>query len=165
MKIQLSNLTDTLCYEIEGLYYAEEKLSEAIASCYSEASSMELHRLLVNYERESEHRMLRMQRVFNYLMKEPTHRKDTVVNAMIQKTQMLMNSMMTAHMKDIISINCMEVINCYKITSYKIAYQLATELQLDTVCDLLQQSLEEELDVKRHLSLLSITEFNKLATS
>lgn len=158
----ISSVHDTLCHILQDLFGAEQKFCEAFRKPAFQLSSQDLKIHMTDYMEESVNKVLRLERIFNYLMKEPLRHRNDVVVSMIDCARRLTEHTTTPHLKDIIVINCVENINAYKISAYKTAYLIAAELELDTACDLLQQSLESEMAVRKTLYNLAISEFNRL---
>jgi ferritin-like metal-binding protein YciE len=161
MKTRINSVNDTLCHILQGLYTTEEKTCEAFRDCFHHLSSDDLRRELAQYTEESNNRILRLERIFNYLMQEQVKRRNDVISRMLDETHELMEQTSVPHLKDIIIISCLESISAYKIANYNSAWLFSAELELDTVCDLLQQSLESEMETKRNLHSIAMTEFNR----
>lgn len=162
MKTKINSLNDALAFLLQGLYFAETKLKEEFPSCCSEISSPRIRNEINNYTRNADDKMLKLDRVFNYLMVEPITRTNEVVNKLMSETQQMLGSTTSSHLKNVLSIGCIQNINAYKIASYRSAYMIAVELELDTPADLLQQILEWEIETSKELAALSIEEFNKV---
>jgi ferritin-like metal-binding protein YciE len=165
MKTKITSLNDALAFILQGLYFTETKLKEEFPSFCSGVTSRKLQREIENYTGSADSKMLKLERVFNYLMKEPISRKNAAVNELINETHQLLSATTSTHLRDILAVGCLQNINEYKIASYRSAYMFAVELELDTATDLLQQILEWEIDSSQNLSVLEIEEFNKAQQS
>src|SRR5690606_551962 len=86
MKISLSNLTDALVFLLRGLYDAERKLQKAIPPCAGGIRSEAVRRVVDNYYDSAGNKILKLERVFNYLMTEPQGRSHEVMEKMIDDT-------------------------------------------------------------------------------
>ena len=160
MKTKINSLNDALAFLLQELYYTETKLKEEFPPCCSEITSRKIRSEIENYTGSADNKMLKLERVFNYLMKEPISRKNDVVNALLNETHQVLSATTSTHLRDILSIGCLQNINAYKIAGYRSAYMFAVEMELDTATDLLQQILEWEIDSSKSLSALAIEEFN-----
>lgn len=142
MKTKINSLNDALAFLLQGLYFTETKLKEEFPTCYSEIASTRIRNEIDNYTSNADNKLLKLERVFNYLLKEPLTGTNEVVDELMNETHQMLASTTSSHLKDILSIGCIQNINAYKIASYRSAYMIAVELELDTATDLLQQILE-----------------------
>lgn len=161
MKTKINSLNDALAFLLQGLYFAETKLKSEFPSCCSEITSIRIKNEICNYAANADNTMLKLERVFNYLMKEPLTRENKAVNELLNETHLVIRSTTSSHLKNILTVGCIQNINAYKIANYRSAYMIAVELELDTATDLLQQILERETETSKVLADLSIEEFNK----
>lgn len=161
MKTIIHTLQDALAFSLQGLLYTEKKVKEEFRSCSHQISSEALKVEIRNYIDTERSKLLKLDRIFNYLMQEPMPRKNEIINRLIDETHQLLSYANTPHLKDILMISCIMNINAYKISSYRTAYLFSIELELDTASDLLQQILEWELETGKSLGNLAIEEFNK----
>lgn len=161
MKTKINSLNDALAFLLQGLYFTETKIKEEFPSCCSGIASATIRKEIENYTGSADDKILKLERVFNYLMKEPLTRQNAAINDLVDETHQMLASTSSTHLKDILTIGCVQNINAYKIANYRSAYMFAVEMELDTVTDLLQQILEWEIDTYKALSALSIEEFNK----
>jgi ferritin-like metal-binding protein YciE len=161
MKTKITSLNDALAFLLQGLYFTETKLRDAFPICCSDIASERLKREVERYVNIADSKLLKLERVFNYLMKEPVTRTNEVVNSLINETNSMLAAAASGNLRDILSIGCIQNINAYKISSYRSAYMIAVELEMDVATDLLQQILEWEIETSETLSLLSTADVNK----
>ncbi len=163
MKISIHTLQDALAFQLQGLFYSEKFLRKELNACLPDVASEKLKKEMQKYAGQAENKILKFERIFNYLMQEPVTRKNEVIHKMIDEMhQILTFTISSTHLKDMLRISCIQNLNAYKISGYRNAYMFAAELELDTAADLLQQILEWELATSKALSELSIEEFNRL---
>lgn len=161
MKTSIHTLQDTLAFQLQGLYFAEKKISHEFEDCSQQISSQNLKDEVRKYIQGAEEKILKLERIFNYLMQEPDSRKNKVIVKILEDTREMLSFTDSYHLRDILMVSCLQNLNAYKISSLKIAYMFTLELELDTASDLLQQLLESELETSKALSRLAIEEFNK----
>lgn len=161
MKQYFHTLQDTLVLQLQGLYYAGEKLKDEFASCAGEVTSIKIKDAIDKYIDCSDESLVKLDRIFNYLMQEPEGRKNRPLVNLLAETKELLSYTDSPHLKDILMISCLQNINSYMVSSLKTAYMFTVELELDNASDLLQQMLEWELEIGKSLSKLAIEEFNK----
>lgn len=140
----INNLNDALIYLLKELHDGEAVLQQAIPSCSKNVMSDTLKNELNRYKEDSVDKVLKLERVFNYLMDQPTGKRNAVMRRMINDTHNMLDTTSSAEVKDIILASCIQSINCYKIAGLRTAIAFAIELQLETVPDLLQDILEAE---------------------
>ncbi len=162
MKKTIHTIQDALAFQIQGLISIEKEIDHAIQSCSEYAGSVKVKTVLREYATCAFDKILKLERIFNYLMEEPVFRKNEIFHKHMDETHLLLSCTATAHLKDIMLITCMQSINAQKISSYKRAYLFAAELEMDTASELLQQILEWELETEKVFSVLAIEEFNKI---
>ena len=162
MSKEIKTLQDALAYELQGMMYAENKLKHEFHNCRGDVTSVEVGKLIEEYVDDADNVKLKLERIFNYLMVEPIARKNEVINKLIDETQHLLTYTTSPHLKDILMIGCIRNVNAYKTACYQTSYLMASELEMDTPSELIQQILELELNTGKALNSLSIREFNKL---
>jgi ferritin-like metal-binding protein YciE len=162
MKTKLTTLQEALAFQLQGLSYAEAKVKEEFNACRHHVTSGKLKSEIKKYTESADSKLLKLERMFNYLMQEPLTRKNDVINSLVDETHQLLSATSSSHLKDILMISCMQSISAYKISCYKTAYLFAVELELDTVSDLLQHILEWEIETGKALAIMAIEEFNKI---
>lgn len=160
MKATINSLNDALAFVLQGLHYTETQLKYEFLSCCSAVASPRIRHEINNYVSSADNKLLKLERVFNYLMVEPVTRPNKVISELISETHKMLASTTSPHLRDVLSIGCLQNINAYKISNYRSAYMIAVELELDTATDLLQQVLEWEVETSKVLSTRSIEEFN-----
>lgn len=160
MKTKINSLDDALTYLMQGLYYTEERLIQDIDSCCSNINSHAVKREIEKYKSSSQNKLLKLERIFNYLMKEPLSRKNEVTIKLLEETRNMLAASAGSNLRDQLAIACIQNINAYKVTTYRTAYMYAIELDLDNVADIIQQILEWETDDSKVLNDLAIECFN-----
>ena len=161
MKAKINVLSEVLAYLLEGLSYTERKLAEEFPECCDNINSPRLQDVVSSYIGSTQEKLLKVDRVFNYLMKDPEQRSNKVIDELIAETRLMLSSTPNENIKDVLMIGCIRNINAYKIANYWSAYLMAIELELDTATDLVQQVLEWEVETSRELAALFIEEFNQ----
>lgn len=165
MKTTITTLQDALAFQLQGLHYAETKVREEFNSCSLHLTSSRLKEEIGKYMESSQDKILKLERIFNYLMQESVSRKNTAIIELLRETEQMLSIANSSHLKDILMISCIQNISAYKISSYKTAYLFSVELELDIVADLLQHILEWEIETGKVLGILAIEEFNKIQES
>lgn len=157
---KINSVHDALAFLLDGLYYTEVKLKNEFRGCCKKLSSPHLILEIDQYAFNCENNILKLERIFNYLMQEPILIKNGVVDQLMDNTHQVLSSVKNTYLRDILTIGCIQNVNAFKIASYRSAYMLAVELEMDTVADLIQQMLEREAAETNAISNLFIKEFN-----
>lgn len=160
MKTKINSLDDALTYLMQGLYYTESRLIQDIDSCCPNIKIQAVKREIEKYKMSSHNKLLKLERVFNYLMKEPITRKNEVTIKLLEETRNMLASSAGSNLRDQMAIACIQNINAYKVTTYRTVYMYAIELELETVADIIQQVLEWETAESKVLNNLAIECFN-----
>jgi ferritin-like metal-binding protein YciE len=163
MKVSLSNLTDALVFLLRGLYDAERKLQKAIPPCSTGIRTESVRRVVDHYYDSAGNKILKLERVFNYLMTEPHGRSHEVMEKMIDDTNHILRYATNDRMRDVILLTCIQNINYYKIAGYRNALLFSVELRLDNVSDLLTDILEWETGASREFAEASLKVSGHLA--
>jgi ferritin-like metal-binding protein YciE len=161
MKNTIHSTNDALAYLLQGLCYTETTLKETLPDCFTALTSERIKAEFSNYVESANNKLLKLERVFNYLMTEPMTRKNEAIHQTVLEMHHILAATTSAHLRNILSVGYLQNINTYKISCYRSAYLFAVELDLDTVTDLLQQILEWEVDTSKALAQLAMAEFTK----
>lgn len=148
----IKNLSDALAELLRGLFDGERALEKAIEECSMKAASHTLRKKLENHAQGTCDKILKLERVFNYLLTSPTGKRNYVVRKMINETRMLMRATSDDSIRDIMLVSCLQSISNYKISGYQTALALALDEDLGNVADLLQEILEEEIETEFELN-------------
>jgi len=162
MKRRIDSLQKALTYQLQRLLDAETELRYELPVCTQQITSSELKAEIRRHSEDADNKLLKLDRIFSYLMQQPVRCKNEVIGKMIEETHHLLNLTSSPQLRNILLVGCIHNINAYKVESYKTAYLLTVELELDTAADLLEEILEWEIATSKHFAALSIHEFNKL---
>ena len=161
MKRNVTTLQQALVFLLQGLVYTENKLKQDLQPGCLALVSLPIAEEMNNYSNASVNKLLKLHRVFNYLLCEPTPRKNEIVDSILIETNIMIDSAKTSFVRDIVAIGHLQQINAFKMAAYRTAYMLACELELDVAADLLQQILEWENEVNHRLQALAFNEIYK----
>lgn len=150
----IENLNDAITILLRGLFDAEKVLQQAIKECSTKATSTALRDELQHYGEDAEDKMLKLERIFNYLMAIPTGKRNYILRKMIEETREIMRVTKDDSIRDILLVSCVQSISNYKISGYQTALAIALDLGLEKVPDLLQEILEREIETEFTLNKL-----------
>lgn len=161
MKRTIYSLQDALIFQLQALYFAQKKIQAEFKDSSGHVTSERLKQEMERYAQRSGDQIMKLERIFHYMMMEAEPRKNKVILKLLEETEEMLIYTESAHLRDILFVSCLQNVNGYVISSLKIAYMLTLELGLDTASDLLQQLLESELDTSRAFARIAIDEFNR----
>ncbi|HEX5170076.1 MAG TPA: DUF892 family protein, partial [Cyclobacteriaceae bacterium] len=149
---KISDVNEALVYILRRLYDAENVMRDAIQKCSEHARSELLKVELLEYAESARSKIIKLERSFNYLMKEPTGEKNAIIRKMINDTHEMLAITKSDETRDIMLLACMQSIIQYKVSGYRTSLALAVELQLDAVADFLHEIIEWEKKTERAFS-------------
>jgi len=156
MKTSVSNLEDALAFELRSSYNGEQLLSGGIQGCIEELDSQQIRMVLEEYAESAGHKLLKLERIFSYLLQEPFGRKNEVIDKLLEATQRGTTCSCSTKIGDMLLLSSFRQIIQYKISVYKTALMIALELELEIVSDLLHQILEWERKADKTLKDLQL---------
>jgi ferritin-like metal-binding protein YciE len=159
MKKSLVNLQDALAYLVTRLYNAERKSQKVIEDCSVHITSLKLKKEIQKYRESTSDKLTKLERVFNYLMQEPEHQDNEVMDKMLEDLYQTITHTSDA-LRDAMIISCLQQINHYKIAGYGTARAMALELELETVGDLFTDILRWEKQSDRAFTHIALGETN-----
>jgi ferritin-like metal-binding protein YciE len=161
MKPTINNSNEALAFLLQGLYYTETALQEALPACFPSISSGAIKDTFNNYSSSSSNKRLKLERAFNYIMTETMTRRNESIHQLVNEMDQMLSATTVPHLRDMLGIGYLQNINNYKISSYRLANLFAIELELDVVADLLEQVLRWETETSHLLSQLEIQSFTR----
>lgn len=164
MKKPIVSLREGLIYHLRGLYDAEHQIQKAIPLCIEVAETPALKSEMKKYATRTGDKIMKLQRVFSYLMAEPEGRKSGVMEELIHDTHFMLEHTESAPIRDAMLIACLQNTNHYKIAGYGTAAAFARELNLDNGIDLLEEILAWEKQTDRNLSAIAMESVNAKAS-
>lgn len=159
--MKIKSVDDALTYLMEVLYYSEIKIRDELTHYRIHILDRELHKAVDELIRDCDDNMLKLERIFNYLMQEPVLQRSGVTDELLKETRHMLSLVKNSNLREIVVIGCIQNIHAVKLAQYRQAYLLATELDLDTIVDLVQQIVENENFSNNSLSDIYTHEFNK----
>ncbi|SKC83440.1 YciE/YciF ferroxidase family protein [Ohtaekwangia koreensis] len=162
MKKSILTVQDVFTLLLQEMYFTEDRFRHELASYISQVTSVTLKEEMNRYAESTQYKLLKLERIFNYLFNESSSRKSEVIEKMIAETNTILQVADSGCMKDILMMGCIQNVNAYKTASYRTACLFSVVLELDTVGDLLQQILKWEKQAGDALALLASREFCRL---
>jgi Mn-containing catalase len=161
MKNSLTTYQEALMFQLKGLYDAEKKIQSSIPGFSRHAASISLIQEMKKYVDSSSFKLLKLERIFNCLMEDPHGRNNEVIDKMLDEIHSMLMLTPFSQWNDILIAGCLQNINHYKISGYTTAKALASEMQSDTVSDLLYQILLWERQTDLTVTNITNEEINR----
>jgi ferritin-like metal-binding protein YciE len=152
---------------IKDLYDAENQIVNALPLMIQNCSNAELKESLSNHLNETKEQVNRLRRVFSILNEQPTGKPCKGIQGLIEEGKEILQKNLTPAVKDAFIIVAAQKIEHYEIASYGSACTLADHLKavyqedvdFDEICDLLEDSLDEEAKADKKLTSVAEGKF------
>ena len=159
----LTNLTDVLIYVLKGMYDGERKLQRSMPKFLERISSPMLRDELNRYHENSEKKLNKLERAFEYLDLKPGGRQNTIMGDLLEEIKNLLMHAPNDEVRDAILIGSIQNINHYKISGYGTAHAFCEELRKREVEEILQEILDMEWETDQTLTRLAVDVINERA--
>ena len=157
-KKYLTTLNDVLAYQLSGMYDAELRLRVEVPSCCSCTSFIHLQNEIEKYIEQSSNKITKLERIFNYLMEEPTGHHNSIIEKMLEDINSVIRHASSPRLRDVMVTSSLLAINHYKLGVYSCCQLMAHELEVETVSDLLAEIVNWEKETNRSLSRIALEE-------
>lgn len=172
---KMNDLLDLLKHEVQDLYSAEEQIITSMPLMIEKASNRELKKALQNHLKVTQKQLSRLDQVQNTMgIEQETDEKKGLFSRLFRSRQVckgmqgiieegnkIMKEDMDADVLDAVIIASAQKIEHYEICGYGTARTYASELGLNEVSQLLEETLNEEYEADDLLTKLAITRVNK----
>ncbi len=146
--------------ELKDIYWAEKALTKAIPKMIKNATSEELVDALEAHLEETEEQVIRLEKVFEIIGKNPVAKKCEAMAGLIEEAQGIMEDSEEGAMRDAGIISAGQKVEHYEIASYGTLCQFAETLGLSEVKEILAVTLEEEKSADEKLSEVAVSAVN-----
>jgi len=124
---------------------------------------MSLKEEIIKYAEISDLKVIKLERVFNYMLAEPGGRKCRVAEELINDTHKMIKNTQSENVRDALLIACIQNMVHYKIAGYGTAVAFARKLDLDTGIEILEEILKWEKSADLSLTKIALGEVNDKA--
>ena len=159
------NLREALVEEIRDIYNAEKQLVKALPKMAKGAESDELREAFEKHLEETEGQVTRLERVFELLDEKPRGKHCAGMAGIVEEGSEKLQEDMEGSVLDACLIASAQKVEHYEISAYGSAIAWAEALGLTEVCDVLNETLEEEKAADEKLSALAESGINQAATA
>lgn len=152
----LDTLEDMFVYQLEEMYYIENRLVDALDEMASDATNDKLQEGFEEHREETREHVRRVEEAFDAMGREPNRRESMVLDALIRERQQFHQEARDEHLRDLFDTVAGIKTERVEITGYQGLLVLANKLDLDDdVTDPLQDNLSSEKSALRELEALS----------
>lgn len=153
--MELSTLTELLADQLKDIYHVETQLVKAMPMFAKKASSEELKTALVQHTAETELQVGRLDQIAELLSIDLRGKKCPAIESLVSEVTEACTRKRPEEARDLAIIAAARRIEHYEISAYSSARDLAEAIENDDVVKLLDESLGEEEQAERSLTVLA----------
>lgn len=151
----MKNLHDALIEQLKDLYSAETQLIDALPKMAKGSESPDLRRAFENHLTETQKQVKRLDEIAEELDDNFEGHTCQAMKGLIKEgSAILQEEYESGCLKDVMLVAAAQRVEHYEIAGYGNAIALADYLGLESVRDLLQETIEEEGEADNGLTLL-----------
>ena len=141
---EFNSFQDLFLEQIEDLYDAENRLTEALPKMAEASYSPQLRQAFETHVRETQGHVSRLESIFRQLNTEPKRETCAAMKGLITEGEEMISAKGDPAIKDAALIAAAQRVEHYEMSGYGTARSFALRLGLREAADLLQQTLNEE---------------------
>jgi ferritin-like metal-binding protein YciE len=154
---KLTSLSDLLVHELKDLYHAEKQLVKALPRMARAAHDAELRMGFAEHLQQTKHHVERIEQAMKKLGATPRGRTCKAMQGLLEEGGDTIHEDASPEVKDAALIAAAQRVEHYEIAGYGTARTYAELLELEDVVELMQQTLDEEAETDKRLSILAET--------
>jgi ferritin-like metal-binding protein YciE len=158
--LTLNSLDDLFVAQIEDLYDAEQRLTQALPKMAQAASNRQLKSAFQDHLRETEQHVARLQQVFKSIGLTPERETCEAMKGLIAEGEEAIDASGDADVRDAALIAAAQRVEHYEIAGYGTVRTLAQHLGRGDAARLLQQTLDEEGACDKKLTKIAESSVN-----
>jgi len=155
MAQRLDNLQDLFVQELKDLYNAERQIQDALPKMAEKASNEELRAALNEHLQLTGEHVRRLEQIFDTLQESPTGFKCKGMEGILDESKDLLKQDGEPSVKDAGLIGQAQRVEHYEISGYGTARAYAERLGFGEAARMLQQTLQEEEEADRRLTMIA----------
>lgn len=149
--MNLQSLEDLLSELLSDLYDAEQQLVEALPKLADAAENEDLKAGFEEHLEQTREHLKRLDQIFDQINQKPLDRRSLVMQALIDQGQEVVDSDAEDQIRDLALTCAAQKVEHYEIAAYASAVGLADQLDLESIADLLNGTLDEEQETADNL--------------
>ena len=151
-----NTLDDLLLAQLEDVYDAENRITEALPKMRDAASSPQLKAAFDSHLLETQGHVRRLQQIFTLLGKEATRETCPAMKGLIKEGSEMIDADGDPNVKDAALIAAAQRVEHYEMAAYGTMRTLATKLGKAQIADIFQMTLNEEKAADEKLTGVAI---------
>jgi len=155
-----NNLNDLFVQKLKGLYDAEQQLTQALPLMRDAATSSQLKAAFELHNQQTQQHITRLEKVFQRINCRPEAETCPAMKVLIKEGQEMIDANGDCAVKDAALIGAAQGVEHFEMACYGTARTLAQQLGLNDVVPLLQQTLDEEGETDKKLTLIAQSQAN-----
>ncbi len=150
-----NSLNDLFVEQLQDLYDAENRLTEALPKMRDAANSPSLKAAFDSHLAETEQHVRRLEQIFNQIGLEPERETCPAMKGLIKEGQEMIDAEGDPTVKDAALIAAAQRVEHYEMAGYGTVRSIARRLGLGEVVNTLQMTLDEEGAADKKLSAIA----------
>jgi ferritin-like metal-binding protein YciE len=142
--LEFNSLDDLFIEQIEDLYDAEKRLTQALPKMAEAAHSPDLRSAFQTHLRETEGHVVRLERVFQKLGRSPERETCEAMKGLIAEGEEMIGAKGDPNVRDAALIAAAQRVEHYEIAGYGTVRTFARQLGHEAIANELQETLDEE---------------------
>lgn len=160
---EFNNFEDLFREQIEDLYDAEQRLTEALPKMAEAANSSQLKRAFQDHLTETQGHVSRLEQIFREINTDPKRTTCLAMKGLVAEGEEMIKAKGDPDIKDAALIAAAQRVEHYEISGYGSARAFARRLGLTQSVSLLQQTLDEEKAADEKLNTIAESSVNAQA--
>lgn len=160
MANEFKNLNDLFVQQLEDLYDAEQRITEALPKMVEAASSQNLKSAFNDHLQETERHVTRLEDVFKRIGCEPKRETCMAIKGLLAEGEEMIRAKGDNTVRDAGLIAAAQRVEHYEMAGYGTVRTFAKQLGMTDVARILQQTLDEEGAADKKLSGIAESSIN-----
>ena len=160
---EFNSMDDLFLQQLEDLYDAEKRLTEALPKMAKAATSGELKRAFQSHLQETEGHVRRLEKIFGMISHEPERETCAAMKGLIKEGEDMIDAKGDPNVRDAGLIAAAQRVEHYEMAGYGSVRAFAQQLGMSEAAQILQQTLDEEKSADQKLTTIAETAVNTQA--
>lgn len=153
--LELTNLQDLLVEQLQDLYDAENRLVDALPKMVDAAVDKQLKAAFKDHLKETKQHVSRLEIAFQHLGLDAKRDSCEAMKGLIKEGEKMVEAKGESSVKDAALIAAAQRVEHYEMARYGTARSFAEQLGHHQIAQLLQQTLDEEGNANKILTLVA----------
>ena len=158
--MKIHTMQDLFLEQIEDLYDAENQLVKALPKMAKASTSPDLREAFESHLEQTKGQVERLVQVFALLKQKPKAQTCPAMKGLVEEGDEVVANIEKSALRDAGLIAAANRVEHYEIAAYGSARAFALTLGMEKAVDLLQETLDEEVNADKTLSKLADTRIN-----